>query len=161
MSNLSRHIRQVHNNESTECPDCGKALTISNLNKHIKSVHKKLKKTCDICNEEVPYSSISVHKRKVHNIGKPIDDVTPRGPNLKLRKRYQQMQNQEEEFDKLTEDDGNDSYRPPAKMMRLDDNSEEDEFDDEGLEGIDLEDEEDMGSRTIQVGDKNFTFSFA
>ena len=88
MSNLSRHIRQVHNNESTECPDCGKALTISNLNKHIKSVHKKLKKTCDICNEEVPYSSISVHKRKVHNIGKPIDDVTPRGPNLKLRKRY-------------------------------------------------------------------------
>ena len=58
MSNLSRHIRQVHNNESTECPDCGKALTISNLNKHIKSVHKKLKKTCDICNEEVPYSSI-------------------------------------------------------------------------------------------------------
>ena len=42
----------------TECPDCGKALTISNLNKHIKSVHKKLKKTCDICNEEVPYSSI-------------------------------------------------------------------------------------------------------
>ena len=58
MSNLSRHIRQVHNNESTECPDCGKALTISNLNKHIKSVHKKLKKTCDICNEEFPYSSI-------------------------------------------------------------------------------------------------------
>jgi len=161
MSNLSRHIRQVHNNESTECPDCGKALTISNLNKHIKSVHKKLKKTCDICNEEVPYSSISVHKRKVHNIGKPIDDVTPRGPNLKLRKRYQQMQNQEEEFDKLTEDDvGDNSYRPPAKMMRMDADSEE-EFDDEGLEGIDLEDEEDMGSRTIQVGDKNFTFSFA
>ena len=51
-------VCSVHNNESTECPDCGKALTISNLNKHIKSVHKKLKKTCDICNEEVPYSSI-------------------------------------------------------------------------------------------------------
>ena len=82
MSNLSRHIRQgwyhylvtvrgitvhtfssVHNNESTECPDCGKALTISNLNKHIKSVHKKLKKTCDICNEEVPYSSIRFVQR--------------------------------------------------------------------------------------------------
>ena len=117
----------------------------------------------------------SVHKRKVHNIGKPIDDVTPRGPNLKLRKRYQQMQNQEEEFDKLTEDNG--TYRPPAKVchqvecvsqfynysfqvMRMD-NSEEEDFDDEGLEGIDLEDEQDMGSRTIQVGDKNFTFSFA
>ena len=79
---------QVHNNESTECPDCGKALTISNLNKHIKSVHKKMKKTCEICNEEVPYSSISVHKRKVHGIGKSMDDITPRGPNLKLRKRY-------------------------------------------------------------------------
>merc|ERR1712210_443020 len=118
MSNLSRHIRQVHNNESTECPDCGKALTISNLNKHIKSVHKKLKKTCDICNEEVPYSSISVHKRKVHNIGKPIDDVTPRGPNLKLRKRYQQMQNQEEEFDKLTEDDGTPVRSHPETRRR-------------------------------------------
>ena len=52
----------------------------------------------------------------MHNIGKPIDDVTPRGPNLKLRKRYQQMQNQEEEFDKLTEDNG--TYRPPAKVCR-------------------------------------------
>merc|ERR1712088_255823 len=147
MSNLSRHIRQVHNNESTECPDCGKALTISNLNKHIKSVHKKLKKTCDICNEEVPYSSISVHKRKVHNIGKPIDDVTPRGPNLKLRKRYQQMQNQEEEFDKLT----------TPKRMKLDSEDE----DGEGLEDLDLENEEDIGTKTIQVGDKNFTFSFS
>jgi len=68
------------------------------------------------------------------------------------------MQNQEEEFDKLTEDNGN--YRPPPAKMRMDENNEED-FDDEGLEGIDLEDEQDMGSRTIQVGDKNFTFSFA
>jgi len=90
MSNLSRHIRQVHNNESTECPECGKALTISNLNTHIKSVHKKLKKTCDICNEEFPYSFISVHKRKVHGIGKPVDDVAPRGPNLKKRNQYRQ-----------------------------------------------------------------------
>ena len=55
---ITYNSSSVHNNESTECPDCGKALTISNLNKHIKSVHKKLKKTCDICNEEVPYSSI-------------------------------------------------------------------------------------------------------
>ena len=53
----------------------------------------------------------------MHNIGKPIDDVTPRGPNLKLRKRYQQMQNQEEEFDKLTEDNGN--YVPPAKVSKI------------------------------------------
>ncbi len=85
---IYKKMLQVHNNESTECPDCGKALTISNLNKHIKSVHKKMKKTCEICNEEVPYSSISVHKRKVHGIGKSMDDITPRGPNLKLRKRY-------------------------------------------------------------------------
>ena len=24
---------------------------------------------------------------QVHGIGKPMDDITPRGPNLKLRKR--------------------------------------------------------------------------
>ena len=61
-----------------------------------------------------------MHKRKVHNIGKPIDDVTPRGPNLKLRKRYQQMQNQEEEFDKLTEDVGDRTFRPRTAKVHLD-----------------------------------------
>merc|ERR1712203_283067 len=166
---LYNHVQSIHLGEKTNCPDCGKALTISNLNKHIKSVHKKLKKTCDICNEEMPYSSISVHKRKVHNIGKPIDDVTPRGPNLKLRKRYQQMQNQEEEFDKLTEDDGTPVRSHPLRKRRKvkrdedeEDTTDEEDIDEEGLEDLDLEEgEEEMGSRTIQVGDKNFTFSFA
>ena len=85
-ANWSRHIRQVHNKESTKCPDCGKALTISNMNKHIQSVHNKLKQECSLCNKEVPYFFISVHKRKVHNMGKPVNDVIPRDPNLKLRK---------------------------------------------------------------------------
>ena len=92
------------------------------------------------------FCSFSVHKRKVHNIGKPIDEVTPRGPNLKLRKRYQQMQNQEEEFDKLTS---------TPKRMKLDSEDED------GLEDLDLENEEDIGTKTTQVGDKNFTFSFS
>jgi len=163
MSNLSRHIRQVHNNESTECPDCGKALTISNLNKHIKSVHKKLKKTCDICNEEVPYSSISVHKRKVHQIGKPMDAVTPRGPNLKLRKKLKMepTYNDDEEFNKVVS--AAKTY-PGAKEKRAN------EMDMEGMDGMEgmeaefeeaAEPEEDFGTRTIQVGDRNFTFSFA
>ena len=95
----------------------------------------------------------SVHKRKVHNIGKPIDEVTPRGPNLKLRKRYQQMQDQEAEFDKLTS--------TPArrnKRMKLDD----DDTDEEEMEDLDLnDDEEPEVTKTIQVGDKNFTFSFS
>ena len=85
MSNLSRHIRQVHNNESTECPDCGKALTISNLNKHIKSVHKKLKKTCDICNEEVPYSSIRCVLRNIFMINSILFiSVSTRGKSTTL-----------------------------------------------------------------------------
>ena len=135
MSNLSRHIKIVHNNESTECPQCGKAMTSSNLTKHIKSVHTKLKRTCDICNAEVPYSSISIHKRKMHNLGKPMDDVTPRGPNLKLRKNYKKMLNQGEDFYKLTENIG--------------------------VDEIDLEEaEDDMESTTLKFGDKNFTFSF-
>jgi len=153
MSNLSRHIRQVHNNESTECPDCGKALTISNLNKHIKSVHKKLKKTCEICNEEVPFSSISMHKRKVHGIGKPMDDITPRGPNLKLRKRYRQMIENELEFDRLAES-GNNSY------VKGDEEGEEGEEEMDEEEG-EVPEEEDVKTKTIQVGDRNFTFSFA
>jgi len=153
MSNLSRHIRQVHNNESTECPECGKALTISNLNKHIKSVHRKMKKTCDICNEEVPYSSISVHKRKAHGIGKPLEEITPRGPNLKLRKRYRQMIENELEFDRLA--DGNQSF----SKGEVDESLLEDE---NTMDSQDAEDEEQpLEAKTIQVGDKNFTFSFA
>ena len=41
----------MHNNESRECPECGKVLKIYNLKNHMKSVHQKIKKT-DICNEE-------------------------------------------------------------------------------------------------------------
>ena len=32
-----------------------------------------------------------------------MDDITPRGPNLKLRKRYRQMIENELEFDRLAE----------------------------------------------------------
>lgn len=103
------------------------------------------------------FSYFSVHKRKVHGIGKPMDEVTPRGPNLKLRKRYQQLQNQEEEFDKLT------TTTPKRKRRKIeveDDTDEENEINNEGLEDLDMT-AEDSGTKTIQVGDKNFTFSFA
>ena len=33
-----------------------------------------------------------------------MDDITPRGPNLKLRKRYRQMIENELEFDRLEND---------------------------------------------------------
>ena len=50
---------------------------------------------------------------------------------------------------------------PSAKKLKRSQDDDDPDFDGEGLEGIDLEDEEEMGSKTIQVGDKNFTFSFA
>ena len=87
MSNLSRHIRQVHNNETIECPFCNKQMSNPNINKHIKTIHKKLKKSCDICNVDLPFAAMSLHRRKVHNIGKPFNEVSPRGPNFKLRRR--------------------------------------------------------------------------
>ena len=87
MSNLSRHIRQVHNNETIECSFCTKSMSTANINKHIKTIHKRLKKSCDICNEDLPYAAMSVHRRKEHNIGKPMSEISPRGPNFKLRRR--------------------------------------------------------------------------
>ena len=99
------------------------------------------------------YWDFSVHKRKVHGIGKPMDEVTPRGPNLKLRKRYQQMQNQEEEFDKLRE-------TPKRKRMKKSYKDEDTTDEEEEMEDLDLSDEE-GATKTIQVGDKNFTFSFS
>ena len=83
MSNLSRHIRSAHDGGRDSCPECGKSFSVSNLNKHIKNVHLGLIKTCDICKRTVPASSISYHKRKFHNVGKPIQEVTPRGPHKK------------------------------------------------------------------------------
>ena len=79
------------------------------------------------------------------------------------------MQNQEEEFDHLVEDGTPVRNHPQRKRRRVrrdeeeeDTTDEEAEIDEEGLEDLDLEEgEEEMGSRTIQVGDKNFTFSFA
>ena len=116
MANLGRHIRQVHNNETTECPVCGKPLPKSNLNKHIKMVHIKLEKTCDLCYEIFSYSAFSVHKRRVHNIGKPVSDVThrgpnlklrgPRGPNLKLRKKNQDKIQRNKDWAKVEGDEG-------------------------------------------------------
>ena len=82
-----------------------------------------------------------------------MDEVTPRGPNLKLRKRYQQMQNQEEEFDKLRE-------APKRKRMKKSYKDEDTTDEEEEMEDLDLSDEE-GATKTIQVGDKNFTFSFS
>ena len=87
MSNLSRHIKSVHNDESTKCPECDKSYSLYNLSHHIRNIHREQKKTCDICNKIVPAANVSAHKRRVHNIGRDINDVIPRGPNHKLRKR--------------------------------------------------------------------------
>ena len=67
-----------------------------------------------------------------------MDEVTPRGPNLKLRKRYQQLQNQEEEFDKLT------TTTPKRKRRKIveDDTDEENDMENEGLEDLDMSAEE-------------------
>ena len=134
-SNLARHIKIVHNNETTECPQCSKTITITNLTKHIKSVHDKLQEICNICNVEIPYSFISAHKRKAHGLGKPIDDVTPRGPNFKLRKAYRQNLNRREGFVKLTEE-----------IM----------FEDIDLEGAD----DGADSKTLHLGENTYTFSY-
>ena len=146
MANLRRHIRQVHNNESTKCPKCGKSLTISNMNKHIQSVHNKLKRVCGLCNKEVPFSSISDHKRRVHKIEKSVDDVKPRGPNLKLRESTQGK------FDKIREDDFNIQWNKGWVK-------EEGHYyiDNKVLEDLDHEVTED-GSNTGRVGEKNFTW---
>ena len=66
------------------------------------------------------------------------------------------MQNQDEEFDKLT------TTTPKRKRRKIveDDTDEENDMENEGLEDLDMSAEESV-TKTIQVGDKNFTFSFA
>ena len=83
MSNLSKHIRSVHKNETQKCPECDKTYSYSNLKSHINQQHKRIKKTCDVCHVTVSANVISIHMRRVHNIGKPLNTVTPRGPNRK------------------------------------------------------------------------------
>ena len=88
-SNFTRHIRQVHDNEMGKCPYCEKLLSKSNISHHIKGVHLKITENCDICNEEVRIGILSIHKRNVHGLGKR--EVTPRGPNFKLRRRNSEL----------------------------------------------------------------------
>ena len=107
---------------------------------------------------------ISNWEKGIYLVFTPNSDIT-----FDFSFRYQQMQNQEEEFDKLTEDDGTPVRSHPQRKRRKvkrdeeeEDTTDEEDIDEEGLEDLDLEEgEEEMGSRTIQVGDKNFTFSFA
>ena len=84
----------------------------------------------NICNLEIPYSFIFTHKRTVHHLGKPIDDVTPRVPNFKLRLMLIQGEN----LDKLTE---------------------ETEFEDVPLAEADFVD-----SKTLHHGENTYIFSF-
>lgn len=67
-----------------------------------------------------------------------MDAVTPRGPNLKLRKKLKREYNDGQEFNKLVGVAGEDEME-------------------EGEMEIDEGDQE---PRTVQVGDQNFTFSF-
>ena len=55
---------------------------------------------------------------QTHGIGKPLEDVQPRGPNLKLRKRYRQMIENELEFDRLAGDNPQSpEYEPPVSEI--------------------------------------------
>ena len=58
---------------------------------------------------------------QAHGIGKPMEEISPRGPNLKLRKRYRQMIENELEFDRLAAgndsmEDGDDAYTPNGNI---------------------------------------------
>ena len=61
MANLSRHVKELHNQT---CPYCNNKYLRTNLSRHIREVHKKI---CNICKAEVSYY-MSVHKRKEHGI---------------------------------------------------------------------------------------------
>ena len=50
-----------------------------------------------------------------------MEEISPRGPNLKLRKRYRQMIENELEFDRLAAgndsmEDGDDAYTPNGNI---------------------------------------------
>ena len=85
-----------------------------------------------------------------------MDAVTPRGPNLKLRKKMKMDPSfNDEEFNKIMAE----KTYPGAKEKKVLDQEDLEE----GMEAGESEDDEDeqFARRTIQVGDQNFTFSFA
>ena len=148
----------MHNDECVMCPDCGKSFGIGNLKTHIQSVHKKLKKICKVCNKG--YANISEHNRKEHGIGKPIDQVTPTGPNMKLRKEYRQSANPDQVVYYMSE--GNDVVK---EITPNDDDEGGLDMKNEELDKVKVEDwmildvDTRPATKTIIVGGKNFAFS--
>ena len=66
------------------------------------------------------------------------------------------MQDQDEEFDKLT---STPSGKRKRRKLTEEDDTDEEEFDEDLLD--DMDDDEEQPTKSIEVGGKNFTFSFA
>ena len=50
------------------CDHCGKSYpTMTNLKRHIKEIHKGLKATCNICNKKISSSALQQHIMAIHN----------------------------------------------------------------------------------------------
>lgn len=50
------------------CPFCGKEFSLSNLSRHIKQVHKKIEEACPVCGKFISKANLSKHVRYVHKV---------------------------------------------------------------------------------------------
>jgi len=92
LSNITKHIRDIHEEERREkCPHCDKILKLSSLGSHIRDFHKggRSRVKCPVCNKEMKKSSLQKHVKNVHGSGKgkahgdkQLAKSLPRSPNI-------------------------------------------------------------------------------
>ena len=145
--NLNTHMKSVHNKFICKCPDCGKAISSNNLTKHIKAVHKKFICKCPDCGKAVNSINLTKHIRTVHNKLKKICNIcNVEVPYFSISVHKRKVHNLGKSIDDVTTRGSN---------LKLRNRSQEIGVEDRELK----ETEDDTDRKTLQFGDKKFTFS--
>ena len=130
---LYSHIQSIHLGEKTYCPQCKKYFSVDNFSRHVKEFHEKIRKLCPYCKKEYGMSNLSKHIRCVHN---KICDICNAHVSYSISLHKRQVHNIGKPIQNIQHIQNQGECQNPLVA------------------------EEDNESKTLYVGEKNFTFSF-
>jgi hypothetical protein len=82
MKLMYNHVHSIHMGEKTNCPVCGKVLTIPSLNEHVESEHKEQKKGVKIENILTDAKMLLKEVNETNSIQDEFGNVLPPNPEV-------------------------------------------------------------------------------